>query len=93
MGMAENIAGSALGNVDLNFWMVRGMARRMGVNLSEAMYEGRLSRAGFASMVECCRTCPNADQCLAYLAAASPARPGPQAIACRNAKEIAALRP
>ncbi|AOZ68585.1 hypothetical protein LPB142_04015 [Rhodobacter xanthinilyticus] len=56
------------GNVDLHFWITRGMARRLGVNLSEAMHEGLLSQADFAQMVNRCRNCDKSQGCLAYLA-------------------------
>ena len=55
------------GGLDLHFWITRGMARRMGVNLSAAMQEGRLSQAVLARMVERCRDCPGAQGCLDFL--------------------------
>jgi hypothetical protein len=55
------------GNIDLHFWITRGMARRMGVNLTEAIHEGLLSQADFAGMITRCRSCPGAQGCLAFL--------------------------
>lgn len=55
------------GNLDLHFWITRGMARRVGVNLSEAMHEGVLSQADFAAMITRCRKCPGAQGCLEFL--------------------------
>lgn len=47
-------------DVDLHFYLIRGMARRHGINLSEAMGLGILSRPDFAAMIELCRNCPGA---------------------------------
>lgn len=55
------------GNVDLHFWITRGMARRMGVNLTEAMHDGALTQADFAAMITSCRGCSGAQGCLAFL--------------------------
>lgn len=55
------------GNVDLHFWITRGMARRMGVNLTEAMHDGFLTQADFAAMITRCRNCGGAQGCMAYL--------------------------
>lgn len=55
------------GNVDLHFWITRGMARRMGVNLTEAMHDGFLTQADFAEMITRCRNCNGAQGCMAYL--------------------------
>ncbi|MBZ4021264.1 hypothetical protein CKO11_02140 [Rhodobacter sp. TJ_12] len=62
------------GNVDLHFWITRGMARRMGVNLTAAMQEGFLTQADFAAMILRCRECPGVDGCMAYLSSSSPAQ-------------------
>ncbi|SOC16410.1 DUF6455 family protein [Rhodobacter maris] len=61
------------GNVDLHFWITRGMARRMEVNLSEAMRDGFLTQADFADMITRCRECQGVDGCMAYLAGNDPA--------------------
>jgi hypothetical protein len=55
------------GNVDLHFWVTRGMARRLGINLSDAMREGVLTREDFADMVTRCRACPGTQGCMAFL--------------------------
>ncbi|WP_444454208.1 DUF6455 family protein [Rhodobacter capsulatus] len=55
------------GNIDLYFWIARGMGRRMGVNLTEAMHEGLLSQSDFAQMINHCRMCAGSEGCLAYL--------------------------
>ncbi len=55
-------------NVDLHFWITRGMARRMGVNLTEVLHEGLLTQADLAAMVARCRCCSGTQGCLAFLA-------------------------
>lgn len=78
------------GNLDLHFWITRGMARRMGVNLSEAMHEGLLSQADFAAMITRCRDCPGAAGCLEFLSERSgPAEGAPDW--CRNAALLRGL--
>jgi len=47
-------------DIDLHFYLTRAMARRHGVNLSEAMHQGILSRHDFAAMIDRCRCCPGA---------------------------------
>jgi Family of unknown function (DUF6455) len=47
-------------DLDLHLYLTREMARRHGVNLSEAMHQGFLTRADFAAMVARCRDCPGA---------------------------------
>lgn len=55
------------GNTDLHFWITRGMARRMGVNLTEAVHDGFLTQAEFADMITRCRECAGVDGCMSYL--------------------------
>lgn len=45
-------------DIDLHFFLTRAMAMRHGVNLSEAMHQGILSRPDFAAMIDRCRCCP-----------------------------------
>ncbi|MEZ5885322.1 MAG: DUF6455 family protein [Paracoccaceae bacterium] len=44
-------------DMELHLYLTREMARRHGVNLSEAMHQGFLSRSDFAAMVDRCRAC------------------------------------
>lgn len=55
-------------SLDMNFWLTRGMARRMGVNLTDAMHNGMLARSDFAAMVARCRDCKDPQACLDFLA-------------------------
>lgn len=78
------------GNIDLHFWITRGMARRMGVNLTEAMHDGVLSQADFAAMINRCRGCPGAEGCKAYLADPVPGA-GSAPDWCRNGEVLREL--
>ncbi|HEY0274957.1 MAG TPA: DUF6455 family protein [Paenirhodobacter sp.] len=77
---------------DLYFWVTRGIARRAGVNIDEAMHEGRMSRIAFTRMIERCRVCPRADDCLSYLAHPQGQDPSWYDQPCRNAEVLAELR-
>ncbi len=60
--MADRITAPRLppGELDRHFFLTRAMARRHGVNLSEAMHQGILTRTDFAAMITRCRDCPGA---------------------------------
>lgn len=57
-----------LGDPARHFWMTRSVARAMGVSLSEAMIEGKLSEADYADMVTRCRQCLFVPDCQDWLA-------------------------
>ena len=69
MGIVE-----PLGDPAKHFWLTRSVARAMGLSLSEAMSEGRLSAAGYADLVTRFRTCLRVTECEAWLGQAR----GPQ---------------
>ncbi len=48
---------SPLGDPAKHFWLTRSVARAMGLSLSEAMAEDRLSALDYADLVTRCRTC------------------------------------
>ncbi|HEY0213024.1 MAG TPA: DUF6455 family protein [Paenirhodobacter sp.] len=77
---------------DLYFWVTRGIARRAGINLNEALHEGRMSRTALAGMVDRCRTCTRAAECLRYLAHPQGDDPSWNGQPCRNAMVLAELR-
>lgn len=79
------------GNPDLHFWITRGIARRLGVNLSANLQEGVLTRADLAGMVDRCRQCDGVAGCLAYLSENPDRAPAPPDW-CRNAALLAELR-
>lgn len=51
--------GRSPGEIERHLFLIRAMARRHGVSLSQAMQEGILTRTDFAAMVDCCRACPD----------------------------------
>jgi len=82
------------GNIDLHFWITRGVARRLGVNLSEAMHDGLISQADFAEMITRCRGCDKAEGCLVAISERGGVS-GAVPDWCRNAailSELKALR-
>ncbi len=57
-----------LGDPARHFWMTRSVARKIGVSLSEAMVEGKLSQKDYADLVTRCRQCPSVTECEQWLA-------------------------
>lgn len=57
-----------LGDIEKHFWLTRSMARCMGVSLTEAMVEGKLSARDYAVMVTRCRAADCSDACQVWLA-------------------------
>ena len=60
------------GDFDLHFWILRGMARHVGVNPGEAMRLGALSQAEYDEMLDICRACGRSATCLALLSERQP---------------------
>lgn len=77
-------------NVDLHYWITRGLARRLGVDLIEAVHCEMLTRADLAEMVDRCRQCSSVQGCLAYLAENPDRAPTPPDW-CRNAALLSEL--
>lgn len=69
----------------------RGMARVLGLSLTDAVVEGWLSRQELGRLVDACQTCDKTDDCTRWLArnASAETLPG----FCRNAPALAALKP
>ncbi|MBR9650992.1 DUF6455 family protein [Thalassovita aquimarina] len=57
-----------LGDPVLHFWLTRSVARSIGLSLTEAMSEGKLTPQGYSEMVTRCRQCPLVSQCQQWLA-------------------------
>ncbi|NEY90412.1 DUF6455 family protein [Tabrizicola oligotrophica] len=68
----------------------RGMARTVGISLTEAVVEGWLSRGELGCMVEACRTCGQTVKCTDWLASTVKAEALPDF--CQNAPAIGSLR-
>lgn len=59
---------AGLNRVDKHFWLTRSVARVMGVSLSKAMQEGRLSPVEYREMVARCQAGGCQTICLRWLA-------------------------
>jgi hypothetical protein len=74
-----------LEGIDRHFWLTRSVARVMGVSLSRAMREGRLSPEDYCEMVARCRTGNCHDACQHWLAhQVAPADAAPPGCLHRN---------
>lgn len=66
---------TTLGDIERHFWLARSVARAVGVNLSDAMAERRLTSDGYAQMITTCRAGGCHEACERWLAAQTGARP------------------
>lgn len=73
------------------FGLARGMARALGINLSEAVTEGWFSRRDLGEMVDVCAVCDHLPKCRAYLAETKRTESLPGF--CANKSRIEALQP
>jgi Family of unknown function (DUF6455) len=71
--------------------LTRGMARVVGVNLTQAVVEGWLTRPELGAMVERCQACDTSSQCIDWLAHHAHADALPAF--CPNKAEIETLIP
>ena len=53
---------------DHAFWIARSVARVLGIDLTDAMTEGRFDRSGYAELVARCEACALATGCQLWLA-------------------------
>ncbi len=81
---------TSLGEIEKHFWLTRSVARCMGVSLTEAMAEGRLTPHDYAQMVTRCRGSGCDQHCQIWLAA-QQARAGAAPEFCANAELLNAL--
>jgi hypothetical protein len=58
------------GVFDEKFFLTQGVARAMGISLTEALADGRLDREGYAVLVAQCQTCPHTLDCRSKVAQA-----------------------
>lgn len=87
----EDLGMGLQGDADLHFWITRGMARRLGVNLAAVMRDGVLTREDLAALVQRCRACEGAKGCLAYLSEYPDRAPAPPDW-CQNAQVFQELQ-
>ena len=81
-----------LGDIERHFWLNRSVAREIGVNLSKAMAEGRLSSEGYAELVTRCHAGGCHEACQQWLAAQTGDRPDGTPEYCANADILERLR-
>lgn len=72
------------------FGLTRGMARAAGVDLTEAVVEGWLTRTELAQLVDRCLVCDSGCDCLAWLGRIRETEKVPGF--CENKQAIEALR-
>lgn len=58
---------SPLGTARDHFWLTLGMARSLGVNLTDALQRGDLGRGDYADLVTQCRGCDAARACVVWM--------------------------
>ncbi|WP_330629478.1 DUF6455 family protein [Thioclava sp. FTW29] len=75
----------------LHFWLLRGMARRAGMDVTDLLHRQALPRHEFDRMVDLCRTCSHACDCLSELSY-YPAHPEAPPNFCKNARNLTILR-
>ncbi len=80
-----------LGAIDRHFFLTRGVARAMGISLTEAMAAGRLTVEEYGRMITRCRESSCAGNCEAWLAC-QKARATEAPPDCVNAETLNRLR-
>ena len=80
-----------LGPEQKHYWLVMRMADATGVDLVQAMRDGRLTQSDWARMVNRCRSCDRVEGCQRWLGRpdGADARPVPEG--CLNRKRFAEL--
>lgn len=71
--------------------LTRGMARVLGVNLTDAVVDGWLGREELATLVDRCQACDRSAQCTHWLGSVTKAPALPAF--CANKAALEALRP
>lgn len=67
--------------------LTRGMARVLGVNLTDAVIDGWMSREELARLVDRCQMCRHSGDCVGWLAKTAKARALPEYCANKTALE------
>ena len=78
-------------DVERHFWLARSVARVLGVNLSAAMAQGRLSATQYSEMIDRCQSGGCHASCEAWLARPSGSADAAPA-ECRIARILERLR-
>jgi len=74
-----------------HFWLTQGMARTVGVNITEEIARGKLTREDFANMVVRCGSCEFSERCVRWMAEGRHIDEGPPGF-CLNHESIQALK-
>ena len=90
---------SPLGDSRAHFWLTLGMARTLGVTLTDALDSGQITRADYAETVTRCRGCDAALDCAVWMgqqtcsaeSAPSYCANGPSLVALRKVAGAAAV--
>lgn len=69
--------------------LTRGMARVLGVNLTDAVIDGWMSREQLAGLVDRCQACGRDAECMGWLARTAKAQALPDC--CANKRALEAL--
>ena len=80
-----------LGDPTMHFYITRGVARAMGISLSEAMHSGQLKPEGYAAMVTACRGCALLEACQQWLGQQATISPTPPP-GCYNGEALSRLK-
>ncbi len=75
---------------DRAFWMVRGVARALGLNLAQEMAEGRMCRGQYCAMIENCLNHACLDRCGEWLGH-TPGQASEPPPGCANAQAFAKI--
>lgn len=82
---------ASLDEIDTHFWLTRSVARCMGVSLSDAMAQGKITSDDYARIVGRCLASDCGEKCQVWLAKQqSRAKSAPDF--CANAKVLNDLR-
>lgn len=73
-----------LGDIERHFWLSQSVARTIGINLSEAMAENRLTPKDYTTMITRCRAQGCQDACQRWLAAQTTETPNGPPEYCAN---------
>jgi len=84
----DSIGGTA---AERHFWLTQGMARTAGVNITEEIARGNLTREGFAEMVMRCASCEYPERCVRWMAEGQHLGEDPPGY-CLNHEQIQTLK-
>lgn len=90
----SDIAGErvVLGDFNRHFWQLRSVAKLAGIDLGEAMREGRLSALEYAEIVTRCRGAKCVLPCAQWLAQSGEETNGKIPEYCANKNSLESLR-